>query len=142
MFGSELTGIKPPSRERGLTGVYQTRLTRPFSSTLTGLDRLLPKPRPDVPAFVPRPDSEEVLKPWTLDDLYRLGLHLSDEDDPGEIFGVTEPPPSPPPAKPAEVALATPPEPAEDGDCIFGKLRGLLGCASQSHPQTPERRPL
>ena len=143
MFGSEFTAIKPPSRERGLTGVYQTRLTRPFTSTLTGLDRLLPKSRPDVDvaAFVPRPDSEEVLKPWTLDDLYRLGLHLTDDDDPGAILGVTEPPPSPPPAKAAEVSVATPSEPAEEGDRIFGKLRGLLGRGPHPLPQTPERRP-
>lgn len=138
LFGSELANIRPPSREQGLTGVYQTRLTRPFTSTLKGLDRLLPeslaksssssssKGGAEVAAFVPRPDSEEVLKPWTLDDLYRLGLHLTDDDDLGEILGMSEPRP----------ALAPTPEPSvlpPAKDEVKGKLRRMI--------QHPKRSP-
>jgi Type IV secretion-system coupling protein DNA-binding domain len=87
----EVSGILPPTPERGLTSINISRLTRPFFSTVKGLDRLLPRPMPGIPEFVPRPSSDEVLEPWTLEDLRRLNLKVGPDDDLEAILGVPQP---------------------------------------------------
>jgi hypothetical protein len=117
LFDNELAGIFPPSPARGLRGVYRTRLTRPFTSTLTGLDKLLPRPMPGVKGFDPRDKREEILKPWTMDDLRRLNLAIGPDDDLEAILG-PQPEDTPPPT--ADTADGSDPG-------LFGKLRGFFG---------------
>jgi hypothetical protein len=121
LFSSELSSILPPSVARGLKGVYKTRLTRPFYSTVKGLDRLLPTPMPGVEAFEPRPSSDEVLAPWTMEDLRRLNLTVGPDDDLEAILGPQPEVDDAPEAMANEVEDKTVNDPAPN---LFGRLLG------------------
>ena len=114
---SEITGIRPPSRERGIQGIYGNRLTRRFYSTLMELDRILPTPNYNVPEFKPRPASDEVLEPWTMDDLRRLNLEVGPDDDLEALLG-PQPDPGPPPPEVLEQNT----QPEIDKETLFNKL--------------------
>jgi hypothetical protein len=121
VIASELSQILPPSVERGIKGIYITRLTRPFYSTTKGLDRLLPKPMPGVAEFEPRPSSDEVLAPWTMEDLRRLNLDVGPDDDMEAILG---PQPDLPDEPQAPSTVATEKTVTEPVPGLFGKLLG------------------
>ena len=117
----EVSAIPPPSPEHGLTSININRLTRPFHATLKGLDQLVPKPMPGIPAFKARPKEHEDLEPWTIEDLRRLKLTIGSDDDLAAILGAPpEEPPLPPTALPELVS-----EPKVD-DGISGKLIGRI----------------
>ena len=119
----EISGILPPTPERGLTSINISRLTRPFFSTVKGLDRLLPRPMPGIAEFVPRPSSDEILEPWTMEDLSRLNLEVGPDDDLETILGPTPPDTNPdaptPPTEAVEETISPEAAPA-----FFGKLLG------------------
>ena len=120
VFAGEVSGIAPPSPERGLSGLYQTRLTRPFFSTITNFDRLMPKPLPGVAGFVPRPAEDECMVRWDESDLQRLGLRLGPDDDVEAILGTGD-----------EEARGTDASsngeaPGSQDDGIFGKPRNIF----------------
>ena len=122
VFAGEASRIPPPSPKRGVSGLYKTRLTRDYYSTVTGFDRLLPKPMPGVAGCEPRPIEDEEMKPWDLEDLEYLGLELGPDDDVNEILGTPHDKPSVSPE--ATVPEAVEPQPDDDG--LFGKLKDFF----------------
>lgn len=120
VFAGEVSGIAPPSPERGLSGLYRTRLTRPYFSTVRNFDRLLPRPLPGVAGFVPRPAEDEVMAGWDESDLARLGLTLGPDDDVEAILGTKD--------EEAEGTGGAPNGEAPDAqdDGIFGKLKNIF----------------
>ena len=72
---SELLGIEPTTMERGLTGYYLTPHIGAFRRTLPLSELLRPEKRAaQAPDFIERPESEQYLERWGLEDCMRLGL--------------------------------------------------------------------
>lgn len=87
---SEFLSLPPASRDGGFSGYFVVPTVGAFHRTLSphSIGRLL-REKGDDPDFVPRPISEQYLRPWTVDDFKRLGLPEPDaptpppEDDTG-----------------------------------------------------------
>ena len=65
---SQFLGMPPCTKEDGLTGIYLTRVTDPYMTTIDGVELfeedLIP-PDPRVPDRVCRPREAQLLRPWT-----------------------------------------------------------------------------
>jgi hypothetical protein len=96
---SEFLSLPATNPTNGLSGFYVSSFVGAWRSHLPGdyLSRELIAPDPTVPDFVPRPKGHEILLPWTVEDLRRLGL---DENPPIEPVTITpqgkKPPKLPP----------------------------------------------
>jgi hypothetical protein len=67
VLDSEILGLPPANLDDGVTGFFLNPLTGPYLDHVPGdwLRRHL-KPRQNhVPDFLPRPDSDQYLRPWT-----------------------------------------------------------------------------
>jgi Type IV secretion-system coupling protein DNA-binding domain len=87
---SEFLALPLPSKESGVKGYYRSPVIGLWESTIPGdwIDRTLPKkPSPDVPGYLPRPDSQQLLRPFGPNDLARLGL----KDKPPDALPSTVP---------------------------------------------------
>ncbi len=76
ILDSEFLDLPETSFERGLTGVYVSPVTGAFRDHLSGAwlrEHLQPAVRA-VPNFLPRPDSDQYLRPWCDADARDLGL--------------------------------------------------------------------
>jgi Type IV secretion-system coupling protein DNA-binding domain len=73
---SEFLTIPPTTPANGLTGYFLAPDLGAYKNTISGdeLSRILTPLDAAVPGFVPRPESAQVLKPWTDADLERLTL--------------------------------------------------------------------
>lgn len=75
VLASELLDLPETSIERGLTGYFINPVSGVFRDSISGdwlRAHLLPCD-PNVPNFIPRPDSAQYLRPWTSDDTQLLG---------------------------------------------------------------------
>ncbi len=70
--------FRAPDEEYGPEGIYLRRKFEAHISRLRWRDLDLPTDDPDTPSFLPRPQSEQELEPWTEADLIRLGLAGAD----------------------------------------------------------------
>jgi hypothetical protein len=100
---SEFLSFPATNPTNGLFGAYVSSLLGAWKSNLPGdyLSRELIAPDLSVPDFVPRPKDHEVLLPWTVEDLRRLGL---DENPPIEPVTIN-PQGKNPPKLPANRAM-------------------------------------
>jgi hypothetical protein len=74
---SEFLCIKPTNPQNGLTGYYASPYVGAWCGTLPGdyISRtIFPRDPEKLPDLVPRPKSDQELRPWTDADLRRLGL--------------------------------------------------------------------
>jgi hypothetical protein len=79
MLPSEFMTFPPTGPATGLTGVFICPWVGAFKGTIpwsTIMDMLV-QPDPSVPNFIPRPASDQYLKPFTAEDLKRLGIQPS-----------------------------------------------------------------
>ncbi len=67
---SELLGLPETTAENGLTSYVVTPLTGPYRMHLSGewLEKALRPPQTNLPNLVPRPESDQYLRPWTSDE--------------------------------------------------------------------------
>jgi len=75
---SQIMMFRAPDEEYGPEGIYLRRKFEAHISRLRWRDLDLPTDDPDTPSFLPRPQSEQELEPWTEADLIRLGLAGAD----------------------------------------------------------------
>jgi hypothetical protein len=76
VLGSEFMTFDPTGPATGLTGVFICPWVGAFKRTIPWgviMENLIP-PDPSVPNFIPRPASDQYLKPFTAEDLKRLGI--------------------------------------------------------------------
>ena len=71
---SEFLSIPPTTSKSGLTGYYLTPHVGAFRKTLPLGSLLTATPAGGVPDLIERPESEQYLEPWDLQDGIRLGL--------------------------------------------------------------------
>jgi hypothetical protein len=87
---SEFLAMPLPSREKGLTGVYRSPAIGLWTTTIPGdfIEKNLPKPSPTMPGYLRRPNSHQILEPFSQEDLDRLGLPRT--PDPNAIRAIEE----------------------------------------------------
>ncbi len=112
---SEFMSADPCNRENGLTGYYRTRTQGNLVGNLPGdglFDHDLIPPSPDVPAFVPREVSAQLLKPWTKEQAQKFGVKFKAEplvvEPQPELAPEPEPVPNP---VPDAIVVVSPPLP-------------------------------
>jgi hypothetical protein len=102
---SEFMCLPATNPENGLSGFYLSPEIGAYRTVLSGefLAESLLLRNMQVPDVVPRPVEDQYLKPWTDEDLCRLGL--SDPDLPPDDLDVVEPKPQHPPEAPPRLKI-------------------------------------
>ena len=76
---SELLSLPPASREGGLSGFFVVPEVGAFHRTVSShaIESLL-RPKGEAPDFIPRPVEQQYLRPWSEEDMDRLGIRRED----------------------------------------------------------------
>lgn len=84
LLPSEFTALPVTNPTNGLTGAFVSPVTGAYRHTLSGslLSQSLIPPDCSVPDYLPRPDSQQYLRPWDADDRTRLGWVLAPQHNP------------------------------------------------------------
>jgi hypothetical protein len=82
---SEIMQVEPPGDGK-LSGFYVTPVGR-YGDPFSFAERLLPRFR--GVEFLPRPEEDQYLRPWTPEELQRLGLPPEDERETVRLSDLT-----------------------------------------------------
>ena len=82
--------LRAPDKEFGPEGVYLHRRPEAYATRLRWTDLDLPPVDRSVPGFLPRPESDMDLEPWTEADLQRLGLAEKEDQEPADLPHVSK----------------------------------------------------
>ena len=92
ILDSEILGLPETSREHGLIAFFINPLTGPFKDHLESawLSKHLLPADPSVKNFVPRPASDQYLRPWCADDDALLGFDAHRREPPSHVMPAQE----------------------------------------------------
>ena len=92
---SELLGIQPTTSKNGLTGYYVTPFVGAFKKTLPLVHLLGPDRTRDTdyPDLIERPENEQYLERWTVEDCMRLGISQETVINPAAELALAKEPP-------------------------------------------------